>query len=153
MLISITFICHLFLCPIQASYGCIWCVFIPSVVWRFSNKFPVPLVIGKFALNRQNFLHICVRCSLRILSYWAGIWRMGMSVCMSIYSDTSISVHLYVLQYIHTSVVTFYIHLYIYTSILSHILHTSMSDCSETHLTGFLGIPLFWNNYRLVISL
>ena len=33
------------------------------------TNFPVPSGAGRLTLNRQNILHTCVRCILRILAY------------------------------------------------------------------------------------
>ena len=83
----------------------------PSLVQPGSSLiiFPVPLGLGKLALSRQNFILTCVKCSLRILAYLAGIW---MGLCLS--------VCLYIFQYIKSPYIP-HIHCYIYTSILMFI--------------------------------
>ena len=46
--------------------------------------FPVPLGVGKLALNRENFLHYIRYRHRCLLAYWASIWREGMSVFLYI---------------------------------------------------------------------
>ena len=52
MSFHMAYICHFlnFHALPRASYGYIQCGFIPSVVWRFSKNFPVPLGVVKLAL-------------------------------------------------------------------------------------------------------
>ena len=120
MFISVKCICYLFIyfyALARVSSGYIWFGFLPSVVWRLRIDFSVTLGVGKLALNRQSsYIHTCIRCYLRILAYWAGIWRIGMAGCMpvhlSVCSDIFMSicasvcqlVHLYICCYICTSV-------------------------------------------------
>ena len=100
--------------------------------------FPIPLGVGKLALKRKNFLQICVRCILRILAFWAGIWVMVMSGYMSVHPYAHQYVNTSLIRFIHLSVhlsVHFYIHQYY---IKYYFLPTSMSDCWKAHLTWYL---------------
>ena len=73
------------------------------MIWRFSNKFPVPLSIGKLALNGQNFLHVLgVALGFGLMGKYM---EAGMPVCVS--TTTGIFRHLCVCHYVCTSIITF----------------------------------------------
>ena len=157
-----TCICHFiyFRALPRASYWYIWFGFIPSMVWRFFNDFPIALGVGKIVLHRENFLHTCVRCNHRILAYWPGIWRDSVSVCMSVHSSVySDSISMSVSTFVYPSVHS-YIHWFVYRSvntILGNIV--SPHPCqiawkTISHLIWYLGIPdVRFFIYRLDISL
>ena len=81
------------------------CIFsvISFPVWSGGSLaiFPGPLNVGKIALNRENFLHTCFRCSQGIQAYWTGKWREGMSI------------HPYPCWYVQMSYICLSVHLYI----------------------------------------
>ena len=56
----------------RVSYGYIWCGFILSAIWRFSNYFSSSLGVGIFALNRMGVVsigHICTPLCLYPLTH------------------------------------------------------------------------------------
>ena len=64
-------VCHfVFYALPRASYGYIWCGFIPSAVWRFSNIFSSSLGVGNLALNRV-FSYFLVA---GMFLYLGGVW-------------------------------------------------------------------------------
>ena len=69
---------------------------------------PAPLGVAKLSLYMQNLLHTHVRCSLRILACWQGIWVIVyLAVCLYICISLGILRHLYICLHVHMSVVMF----------------------------------------------
>ena len=71
-------ICHFIFCGLpRASYGYIWCAFIPSAVWRFSNYYFQLFRCGNLALN-----------SFSYFSLVAGMFILG-GICTPPYIQTA----------------------------------------------------------------
>ena len=120
---------------------------------------PILWSLQKLALNRQSFLHTCIRFSHMILAYWAGILRDGY-ICLYVHMAINTLWYPHIHLYICMSIIMFicpslysYICWYIYTchfictsirTLLSNI--GSLHPCliaweTSSHLIWYLGIP------------
>ena len=70
----------------------IQCWLIPSTVWRFPNSIPVPLQIGKLALDRKYLAYILGV----VIGFWLIQWVYSGMVYLSVHPLVPSDIHKYI---------------------------------------------------------